>query len=260
MSHRFELLLFSVDPQVVAAAVAAGVDGIVVDWERRGKAARQANADTQINHDTPDDLMRVRLATAAPIICRINGFGETTADEVDTAIGAGATEILLPMVRSPREVEAVLSQADGRCGVGMLVETTAAVRTAEAFSSLPLSRVYVGLNDLSIERGCRSIFEPLLDGTVERVREAFTVPFGFGGLTVAGGGQPIPCALLAAEMARIDCQFTFLRRSFHRDIVGRSMPDEIPRMRQLVTNARMRPALLVADERQALQSSVEAAG
>lgn len=258
MADDFELLLFSTSTSMVRAAVDAGVDGIVVDWERRGKELRQADADTQINEDTPDDLRRLRGATSAPIVCRINGVGASTVDEVAVAIASGATEILVPMVRSPKEIETVLRLADGRCGVGMLVETVAAVEGARWFSDLPLSRVYVGLNDLSIERRSRSIFEAVIDGTVERVREAFAVRFGFGGLTVADGGRPIPCSLLAAEMARLDCQFTFLRRSFHRDIVGRSMPDEVRLMRQLVVKARSRPAPLVAHARQTLQSTVEA--
>ena len=45
--------------------MAAGVDGIVIDWERDGKRARQLAADTEINEDTELDLLRVREATNA---------------------------------------------------------------------------------------------------------------------------------------------------------------------------------------------------
>ena len=41
----FELLLFSSDPALIAEAEAGGVAGVVVDWEREGKAQRQAHAD-----------------------------------------------------------------------------------------------------------------------------------------------------------------------------------------------------------------------
>jgi len=82
--------------------------------------------------------------------------------------------------------------------------------------------VYVGLNDLAISRGTPCIFTALTDGTVERLREAFAdTPFGFGGLTVVELGHPIPCLRLLEEMARLRSSFTFLRRSFRRDIVGR---------------------------------------
>ena len=254
--HGFELLLFATDPAVVRAAVAAGVDGIIVDWERRGKIARQASADTQINDDTPDDLRRVRAATTARVICRINGVGETTDAEIETAIDAGADEILVPMVRAPQEVERVLDATAGRTGVGMLVETVDAVANAAAFAGLPLTRVYVGLNDLSIERGSPSIFAAVSDGTVERLRGMFEVPFGFGGLTLPERGDPIPCRLLMGEMARLECGFSFLRRSFYRDTRDVPMGDAVSRIRQGLSTATMRPPALCEDDREVLTRAV----
>ena len=38
----FELLLFSTDPLLARQATEAGVQGVIVDWERIGKAQRQA--------------------------------------------------------------------------------------------------------------------------------------------------------------------------------------------------------------------------
>jgi hypothetical protein len=62
---RVRLLLSHTDPGVVAEATQAGIDGFVVDWERRGKHRRQAGQDTRINGDTLADLERARAATAA---------------------------------------------------------------------------------------------------------------------------------------------------------------------------------------------------
>lgn len=253
----FELLLFSVDPVFVRSAVAAGVDGIIVDWERRGKDVRQAGADTEINNDTPDDLRRVRRATDARVICRINAVGDTTIEEIDTAIDGGADEILVPMARAAREVSAVLEAVRDRCGVGMLVETVTAVERIASFADLPLTRVYVGLNDLGIERGAANIFSAVSDGTVERVRRAITTPFGFGGLTLPEGGHPIPCRLLMGEMARLGCQFSFLRRTFHRDARGRSLPDVVGRIREGLAVARQREAGDVARDREALVRAID---
>lgn len=227
----FELLLFATNPAVVRDAVAAGIDGIIVDWERRGKSERQASADTQINDDTPDDLRRVRAATGALVICRINGVGATTRDEIETAIDAGADEVLLPMVRTPDEVAGVIDIVAGRAGVGMLIETLDAVANAAAFAALPLTRVYVGLNDLAIECGTTNLFSAVTDGTVEGLRALFTMPFGFGGLTLPDRGHPVPCRLLMGEMARLDCGFSFLRRSFYRDTRAISMTDAVRRIR-----------------------------
>jgi hypothetical protein len=102
------------------------------------------------------------------------------------------------------------------------VETIEAVQLAEELGRLPVTRVYVGLNDLAIARGSRHIFTAIADGTIDRLRPHFSAPFGFGGLTIVGAGFPVPCRVLMAEMARLQCTFTFLRRSFIADIANRS--------------------------------------
>jgi hypothetical protein len=253
---EFELLMFSTDPDVIRPAVAAGIDGVVVDWEWRGKDRRQENADTEINRATVEDLRRVRACTPARVSCRINGFGPETASEVARAVGEGADELLLPMVRDPGEVERVLGWANGHCAVGILVETPEAVARAEELASLPISRVYVGLNDLGIARRTPNIFSAAVDGLVEELRGRFRAPFGFGGLTLPDRGTPISCKLLIGEMARLECSHTFLRRSFHRDMRGRDPAVEVPRLRQALALARQRTAAEVHRDRSAFVQAV----
>jgi HpcH/HpaI aldolase/citrate lyase family len=238
----FSLIYFSTQPIRIAEAVAAGVDTAMVDCEYLGKVDRQAGADTQINHDTMDDLRRVRECTPARIACRINRFHHSTAREVEEAIGIGADEIFLPMVRTVQEVESVLRLVDGRRELSILVETNAAVECSHRLAQLPVSRVYVGLNDLAIDRGSLTIFEALADGTVEQVRREFSVPFGFGGLTLPDRGSPIPCRLLIAEMARLECSFSFLRRSFTRDTAGYGLQPMVSRIRSALLDASARNA------------------
>ncbi len=258
MPHPFQLLLFSTEPEFAQEAVAAGVDGIIVDWENIGKERRQVGADTQINYDTVDDLRRVRACTDALVLCRINACGPATATEVEKALDAGADELLLPMVTSVAQVESVLELVTGRCGVGILVETVQAVDLAEQFGRLPLSRVYVGLNDLAIQRGTRSIFAAVADGTVERVRRACSLPFGFAGLTLPEHGAPIPCRLLIGEMARLECDFSFLRRSFMADIHGRELGAEVPRIKAALDAAANRTPAVVTRHRKELLAAIEA--
>jgi hypothetical protein len=241
MSPGFALFLFAVEPGLVAEATEAGVDGFVVDWERYGKEHRQAGADTAISDHTLGDLRRVRAHTRARILCRVNN-GPTTPDEVSQAVDGGADEILLPMVRSPREVESVLRLTDGRAEVGILVETVAALEHLPELGALSLSRVFVGLNDLAIERRTPSIFASLLDGTVEWVRAHFQTPFGFGGLTRPERGDPVPCRLLMAEMARLGCSFGLLRRSFLRDVPRGELGAQLPRLRAALADAAARSA------------------
>jgi hypothetical protein len=246
-----DLFLFTVDPAFGSDVVAAGATGVIVDWERRGKARRQAGEGTQINGDTPDDLSRMRAATDGRLLCRINGFGPWTAWEVDEAVARGADEVLLPMVRTPEEVDRALDAVGGRCGLGILVETQDAVARVRELARRPLSRVYLGLNDLRIDRRSDNLFAPLIDGTVDAVRSQVPGTFGVGGLTLPGGGIPVPSALLGAELVRLGADFTFLRRAFTADMAGRDPFVEVPRLLDWVAGLATAPADVVEARREA---------
>lgn len=239
--------------------VGAGATGVVVDWERRGKGRRQAGVDTQINADTPEDLGAVRAATGGLVVCRVNRWSRWTPAEIDLAVGLGADEILLPMVRRPEEVDAALEAVDGRCGLGILVETTDAVRCAGALVDRPLSRLYVGLNDLMIDRGGGPLFLALVDGTVDRVAAAAAgagIPFGVAGLTRPEAGSPVPCRLVLGALARVGADFTFLRRSFWADTAGCDLGTEVPRIAAAAAEACRRLPHEVAGDHAALAAAV----
>jgi len=254
-----DLFLFTVDADWGRDVVAAGAAGIVVDWERRGKARRQAGEGTQINGDTFEDLVRMRAATPGRLLCRINGFGAWTAGEVADAVAAGADEILLPMVRSTDQVDRTLDLVAGRCGLGILIETQDAVESAAAMATRPLSRVYVGLNDLRIDRRSTELFRPLVDGTVDAVRAVVPQPFGVGGLTLPGGGFPVSSDLLAAELVRTGADFTFLRRAFTADMAGRDPYVEMPRLLDSVDRLRRADLASVAATRCAFVAAIDGA-
>lgn len=243
--------------------VDAGAAGVVVDWERRGKAARQAGADTQVNADTAEDLGAVRAATGGRLLCRVNHWARWTPAEIDLAVALGADEVLLPMVRRVAEVDAALEAVAGRCGLGILVETTDAVRQVEQLAARPLSRVYLGLNDLMIDRGGRCLFRALVDGTLDRVgAAAFAAgtPFGVAGMTRPEEGRPVPCRLVAGALARVGAFFTFLRRSFWADTAGRDLAVEVPRILDAMLRARRRGAGEVAADDLELTAAVALLG
>jgi hypothetical protein len=201
----------------------------------------------------------VRAATGGRLVCRVNGWDGWTPAEIDLAIALGADEVLLPMVRRVDEVDAAVAHVAGRCGLGILIETSDAVRRADELLRRPLARVYVGMNDLMIDRGCGPLFEALVDGTVDRLARlaaAAGIPFGVGGLTVPEGGHPVPCRLLAGELARLSASFTFLRRSFHADTAGRDLDVEIPRILAMVADARRRRFDRVAADRARLEAAI----
>jgi hypothetical protein len=225
-----EPYLFSAAPELLAEVAALGDPrevpaAIVVDWEQAGKPERQAAStsqigiDTDLHADTHADLATARALTDLPIICRINAVGARTREEVQLAAELGAEEVLVPMVRCPAEVEAALDACDGRLALGIMVETADAVSAIGALAAFPLARAFVGLMDLAIDRGTPSVFSSLVDGTVERALQGLgPVPYGFGGMTVPHRGHPIPSRLLMGEIVRLGCSFSFLRRSFLRDV------------------------------------------
>ena len=256
-----DLLVFTADAARAAAVVEAGAAGVILDWERRGKARRQQGQDTQINEDTAADLAAVRstVPTTGParVLCRVNGAGPWTAHEVQVAVELGADEVLLPMVRTPADVDLALDAVAGRCGLGVLVETQAAVDCVEALALRPLSRVYLGLNDLRIDRGgADPLFAPLVDGTADRVRRAVDVPFGVAGLTLPDGGAPVPSRLLAGELARLGADFTFLRRSFWADTAGHDLRTAVPRILEHCAATRRRTPAGVSRDRTELLRAV----
>ncbi len=250
------LFLFHCRAELTEAAVTAGLDGVIVDWERRGKAERQAGWDTEINAQGPADLRCVAKLGFPSVLCRVNPQGCFLTEEVEAALGEGATELILPMVERPSEVETFLDIVRGRAPAGILVETCEALEHLPAFSRLPLSRVYVGLNDLAISRGSRSIFAALTDGTVSRVKATLEQPFGVAGATHPGKGSPIPCRLILAELARLGCSFTFLRRSFYRDTPPERFSETVGTIRDAFKALSVREPEEVASDRAELQRRV----
>jgi HpcH/HpaI aldolase/citrate lyase family len=255
-----DFVLFECRQEASRAAVAAGIDSLIVDLEWRDKERRQQGADTEINCDRVESLADLVAAGARQRFCRVNAWGEWTAAEVERALEQGATHLFLPMAREASVVERFVRQLDGRAAAGALIETADAVERAAEFAATGLSYVYVGLNDLSIDRGRRPLFEPVADGTVEGVRAALPgVAFGFAGATVVDGGDPVPCRLLLGEMARLDCAFTFLRRSWRREVADRDAATEIARLRATWRKLGARDSAAVARDREALLAAIAAA-
>ncbi|SDO66848.1 hypothetical protein [Desulforhopalus singaporensis] len=231
MSTNLKLFLFAHQRETIEKGVDQGFEDFMVDCEWRGKVERQTGADTDTSFATMAQLTETSSIKNAEINCRINCFGPWTDDEIETAVAAGVTRIFLPMVRTVGEVEHFIRKIDDRAQPMILVETDEAVKLAPQLARLPLAGVYVGLNDLAISRGYRFIFKPIIDGTLDYLREKLSgLAFGFGGVTLLGHGFPIPVELLLAEMHRLDCDFSFLRRSFYRDSKDKDVREEIEKL------------------------------
>ncbi|MFK7935752.1 MAG: aldolase/citrate lyase family protein [Saprospiraceae bacterium] len=223
------LLLFYSNLAKTIETAGSVVNEIIIDWENKGKEIRQVNYDTEVNKHTLADLIELRKYYDRKIICRVNGGQFFNEREVKSAIDAGADELFLPMVTHPREVEKMMRFTKEQCALSILVETKSAVTQIEQLTQFALAKIYFGLNDYAIDCGVKNIFLPLTDGTVKKVAnhcKARNIPFGFGGLTHPDLGYPISAKLLLAEMVRCHASFSFLRRTFYRDLNAYS-PNEI---------------------------------
>jgi hypothetical protein len=227
-----ELLLFSTDPRLAVTAERSGVDGFIVDWECKGKSERQRGQDMEVNADTPEDLSNIVAAVNRPVIVRINGIGKHSKEEIDLALELGANGVMLPMAGCAQEVESFLDLVEGRARTIVQIETQGLIDDLARFADLDWDSAYVGLHDLMLSRAASSMWQALIDGTVENVfRILRGRAVGFAGATVIGGGHPIRFTQILHELSRLGAQLTFLRRSFRREMLDRDMAVEIDAIR-----------------------------
>lgn len=258
----FDLFLFHTNFEFDLECIKHGVSGLIVDLETNNKCFRQKDYDTQINKHTINDIIQIKSLSKSQVICRINSVNKNTVDELYNVINAGADEILIPMVRTLDEIEWVLELVNKKCLVSVMIETIDAIKIANKINQYPLKRVYVGLTDLWIERKTAHIFSAITDGTLEIVRKSITdIPFGFGGLTLPNRGYPLLAKHLFYELARLNCDFSFLRRSFVSDVKSHNVESGIKSISEMMQKARLRNMQSIKSDydaaRKAINSLVE---
>lgn len=234
---KFEIFAFYSNPTNLVELVSHGVDGIIVDWERKGKSNRQSLYNTQVNEHTVQDLSFVAKQEPSNLICRVNGPEYWSADEINKAIDLGAKEILVPMVTNLSQAEFVVETVAGRAKIGLMLETNEALSIADQLDKLDIHRFFVGLNDLSIQRKNRNLFVPLVDGTIDELRSKITKRFGIAGLTHPAAGEPIPCSLVIKQMKKFNASFGFLRRAFYKDLERYSTQEILTALRAELDDA-----------------------
>ena len=101
-----KLMYITNRPDVALIAEQNGVDRIFVDMEYIGKAERQGNLDTVKNHHTIQDVVALRkVLMQSELLVRVNPIHEKTAeydsseDEINAAIAAGADIVMLPFFK-----------------------------------------------------------------------------------------------------------------------------------------------------------------
>ena len=210
------LFLFHKETYLTEQALDAGINGIVIDWENKGKVIRQNGFETEINAHTKDTLIDAGKYKTH-IMCRVNGYPHFSENEIYDAINLGADEILVPMLKSINQVEKILKIVNNQCLLSILIETPEALEAERGFLHENIHRYYFGLNDLNIAYQSSNLFSPILEKSFDYIK-GLPYNFGFAGLTHFSLGKPIPSKLLLAEMLRLGMNFSFLRRSFYRDL------------------------------------------
>lgn len=214
-----KLMYITNDPAVARIAAEAGVDRIFIDMEVLGKAERQKGMNTVQSNHTPEDIRRVRAAigSTAEIIARINPLNPNSGAEIDAAVENGADIIMLPMWKTAADAERFLSLVNGRRRTMLLLETDAAADCIKEVVKLGgIDEIHIGLNDLHLCYRQKFMFEPLADGTVERIVgtvKAEGIRCGFGGMVRPGSGM-LPAELILSEHCRLGSEIVILSRGF----------------------------------------------
>ena len=219
-----KLMYITNNPDVARIAEEAGVDRIFVDMEYIGKTDRQGGMDTVQSHHTAEDVRRLRpVVKKAQLMVRINPMHSGTAEynssreEIEAVIEAGADVIMLPYFKTVEEVKRFVELVAGRAKTFPLVETPEAVAAIDEILEIPgIDEIHVGLNDLSLGLGRKFMFELLSDGTIEELSKKFKatgIPFGFGGIASLGRGI-LPSEYVVREHYRLGSTATILSRSF----------------------------------------------
>ena len=219
-----KLMYITNNPDVARIAEEAGVDRIFVDMEYIGKADRQGGMDTVQSCHTVEDVRRLRpVVKKAQLMVRINPMHSGTAEynssreEIEAVIEAGADVIMLPYFKTVEEVKLFVELVAGRAKTFPLVETPEAVAAIDEILAVSgIDEIHVGLNDLSLGLGRKFMFELLADGTIDALAEKFKaagIPFGFGGIASLGRGI-LPSEYVVREHYRLGSTATILSRSF----------------------------------------------
>lgn len=236
-----KFFLFASDVNLAKKAEIADIDYVLVDWERKGKLERQSGHNLEINKDGSEEVTRLSKSLNIPVTVRVNPVGEYTYDEVNLALDCGAKVIMLPMSKTIKEVEEFLRIVNNRAETLIQIETPEMVNLVKELRELPWDYAHVGLNDLMVAKGNKTIWRSLIDGTVEKVCSNLECKkYGFGGITILGGGSPIPFNLILHEMVRLKCSMGILRRSFKSEMLDRNMKAEINLLRNGIETSKKR--------------------
>lgn len=216
--------LFYITNNIVEAKIVDNldIDWIFIDLETIGKKDRQIGRDTVLSNHSITDISRIKnIIHNTKIVVRCNPIGKWSKNELDAinCLGAEIDMVMLPFFKTRDEVKIFIDLLDtSKIKPALLVETLDAIANLEDILKLyPFEYVHIGLNDLNIERGTVSMFEPFIDGLMSKVTSILrnnNQNFGIGGIGKIGSNIfPTPECLIN-EHLRLKSNGVILSRSF----------------------------------------------
>ncbi len=260
-----ELSLITNDPACARTADESGIDRILIDLERHGKAERQAGKGLFLSTHEESDVARVRAAVnRATVMVRVDPIHPGSPRQVPAVIDAGADVVMLPYFHSLQDVRTFLQLVAGRAKACLLVETREAASLLADLCRLPeVAEMHIGLNDLSLSCGKPFLFDLIADGTTDRLCATLRgsqLPFGFAGVgRLSQKNLPVdPELILAAQVTQGATRF-WLGRTF-RDVSATDMPHEVQQLRAAMARWSQALDFEVAQMREQLRLQICAVG
>lgn len=217
-----ELLYITNEIKEAIKAEKAGVDIIFIDLEIDGKIERQGHLDTVISKHKLEDIKKIKKEiTKAKILTRINPINKKSANEIEKAIEYGSDILMLPMFKTPEEVEEFIKLVNSRAETCLLLETSQAFcRSEDILKIKGIDRIHIGLNDLHLSLGLDFMFECLscgiVDILIEKIKKYPSIKYGIGGIARIKEGL-LPAEKILCEHIRLGSSAVILSRTFKRN-------------------------------------------
>lgn len=232
-------MLWNADPALARRADAAGVDRIGLDLETIGKAERQKGLGTWVSQHREEQLADLREAVGpGRLFCRTNPIHPGSRAEIERLLAFGVDTLMLPMFRTPEEVERFVAYVDGRAEAVVLLEHCDAAARVEQIVRVPgIDHVHVGLTDLALSLNVKNRFGLMATPLLDRIAAAVHGE----GLRLAIGGigramdvsQPVPTDLVYAQYPRLGATGALVSRAFFgKDPEAVDLAAEVRRCRE----------------------------
>lgn len=216
--------LFYITNNIIEAEIvdALDIDWIFIDLETIGKKERQVGRNTVLSNHSIDDVHKIKSKiNNTKILVRCNPIGDWSKSELReiNARGEEIDMVMLPYFKTAEEVKTFTEYLDtSKIEPALLIETLDAIINLEDILRIyPFRYLHIGLNDIHIERGTVSMFEPYIDGLMNEITlilNKYNKNFGIGGIGKIGANMhPTPECVLN-EHLRLKSNGVILSRSF----------------------------------------------